>query len=167
MINIIFKKPYKSLSVKLSLFLILLLTTSSSLLSDSFFQASDSSIEIITESNEPVSVLEPVSEEPMAATYLSPQPVEVPEINKKNVPVEDVVSEANKNPYVIKCYTTTGIGSHILHVETENTITLEKLLRDIQSWPGVKRTETQLILSTYKYINPLMTKKKEEENVQN
>ncbi|MDC0071552.1 protein-disulfide reductase DsbD family protein [Gammaproteobacteria bacterium] len=50
MINIIFKKPYKSLSVKLSLFLILLLTTSSSLLSDSFFQASDSSIEIITES---------------------------------------------------------------------------------------------------------------------
>tara|TARA_B100001750_G_scaffold247366_1_gene272868 strand:- start:5051 stop:5860 length:810 start_codon:yes stop_codon:yes gene_type:complete len=49
---------------------------------------------IKTESNEPVSVLEPVSEEPMAATYLSPQPVEVPEINKKNDPVEDVVSEA-------------------------------------------------------------------------
>lgn len=50
MINIIFKKPYKSLSVKLSLFLILLLTTSSSLWSDSFFQASDSSIEVTSES---------------------------------------------------------------------------------------------------------------------
>jgi DsbC/DsbD-like thiol-disulfide interchange protein len=50
MINIIFKKPYKSLSIKLSLFLVLLLTTSSSLLSDSFFQASDSSIEVISES---------------------------------------------------------------------------------------------------------------------
>ena len=50
MINIIFKKPYKSLSVKLSLFLILLLTTSSSLWSDSFFQASDSTIEVISES---------------------------------------------------------------------------------------------------------------------
>ena len=50
MINIIFKKPYKSLSVKLSLFLILLLTTSSSLWSDSFFQASDSSVEVISES---------------------------------------------------------------------------------------------------------------------
>ncbi|MDC0076365.1 protein-disulfide reductase DsbD family protein [Gammaproteobacteria bacterium] len=50
MINIIFKKPYKSLSLKLSLFLILLLTTSSSLWSDSFFQASDSSVEVTSES---------------------------------------------------------------------------------------------------------------------
>jgi len=50
MINIFFKKPYKSLSVKLSLFLILLLTTSSSLWSDSFFQASDSSVEVTSES---------------------------------------------------------------------------------------------------------------------
>ena len=50
MINIIFKKPYKSLSVKLSLFLILLLTTSSSLWADSFFQASDSSVEVTSES---------------------------------------------------------------------------------------------------------------------
>jgi thiol:disulfide interchange protein DsbD len=50
MINIIFKKPYKSLSIKLSLFFILLFTTSSSLLSDSFFKASDSTIKIISES---------------------------------------------------------------------------------------------------------------------
>ena len=50
MINIIFKKPYKSLSAKLSLFLVLLLTTSSSLWSDSFFQASDSSVEVTSES---------------------------------------------------------------------------------------------------------------------
>ena len=50
MINIIFKKPYKSLSVKLSLFLILLLTTSSSLWSDSFFHACDSSVEVTSES---------------------------------------------------------------------------------------------------------------------
>ena len=50
MINIISKKAYKSLSVKLSFFLILLLTTSSSLWSDSFFQASDSSVEVTSES---------------------------------------------------------------------------------------------------------------------
>ena len=68
---------------------------------------------------------------------------------------------------MISCYTTTGIGSHILHVETENTFSLEKLLREIQSWPGVKRTETQLILSAYKNTNPLMVKKKEKENVKN
>ena len=33
--------------------------------------------------------------------------------------------------------------------ETTNRF-LEKLLSKIQQWPGVKRTETQLILSTYK-----------------
>jgi thiol:disulfide interchange protein len=50
MINIISKKPYKSLSLKLSFFLILLSTASFSLWSDSFFKASDSTIEIISES---------------------------------------------------------------------------------------------------------------------
>ena len=65
---------------------------------------------------------------------------------------------------MISCYTTTGSGSHILLVETENTASLEKLLRDIQSWPGVKRTETQLILSSYKTKNRLMTPNKEVVN---
>ena len=50
MINIISKKAYKSLSIKLSFFLILLSTASFSLWSDPFFKASDSTIEIITES---------------------------------------------------------------------------------------------------------------------
>ena len=67
---------------------------------------------------------------------------------------EDVVNEANKNPYVTKCYTTTGTGSHILHVKTENSTSLEKLLRVIQSWPGVKGTEL-LILNSYKSTTPL------------
>ena len=41
---------------------------------------------------------------------------------------------------------------------------IEKLLRDIQSWPGVKRTETQLILSSYKTKNRLIIPKKERVN---
>ena len=86
-------------------------------------------------------------------------------ISESSANFEAVVKKANNNSYVMQCYTTTGICSHILHVETENTITLEKLLRDIQSWPGVKRTETQLILNSYKTINPLMVIKKEEYNV--
>jgi len=77
---------------------------------------------------------------------------------------EDVVNQANKNPCVNKCYTTTGSGSHILHVKTENSTSLEKLLRVIQSWPGVKRTETQLILNSYKKTTPLTIGKKEEAN---
>jgi len=77
---------------------------------------------------------------------------------------EDVVNRANDNPYISKCYTTTGSGSHILHVNVEDSNSLEKLLRIIQSWPGIKRTETQLILSSYKNTNPLTFRVKEEVN---
>jgi len=38
----------------------------------------------------------------------------------------------------------------MLWIATENSQTLEELLRNIQSWPNVTRTETQVILSTYK-----------------
>ena len=58
--------------------------------------------------------------------------------------------ETNNNTEIIKCFSTTGNGSHVLFVRTKNTNSLESLLSKIQQWPGVKRTETQLILSTYK-----------------
>ena len=85
-------------------------------------------------------------------------------ISESSAYFEDVVKQADNNLNVIGCYTTTGSGSHILHVEVENTIALEKLLRDIQSWPGVKRTETQLILNSYKSTTPLTILHKEEAN---
>ncbi|MCS5623451.1 MAG: Lrp/AsnC ligand binding domain-containing protein, partial [Candidatus Marinimicrobia bacterium] len=47
---------------------------------------------------------------------------------------------------------TTGKGSHMLFVVSNNSSTLEDLLRKIQSWPGVIRTETQIVLSDYKMI---------------
>ena len=62
----------------------------------------------------------------------------------------EVVESAKNTLEVIKCFTTTGNGSHVLIVQTENTRSLEKLLRQIQAWPGVMRTETQTILSNYK-----------------
>ena len=62
---------------------------------------------------------------------------------------EKVVSNANGNRNIMKCYTTTGDGSHLLLVKVENTEKLEKLLRTIQSWPGVSRTQTQIVLSSY------------------
>ena len=49
----------------------------------------------------------------------------------------------------MKCYTTTGDGSHLLLVKVENTKSLEKLLRTVQEWPGVTRTQTQIVLSSY------------------
>ena len=63
---------------------------------------------------------------------------------------EAVVEKANQTQEVVQCFTTTGSGSHVLIINTENSESLENLLREIQSWPGVFRTETQLILSSYK-----------------
>tara|TARA_B100000686_G_C16172716_1_gene657088 strand:- start:108 stop:608 length:501 start_codon:yes stop_codon:yes gene_type:complete len=80
---------------------------------------------------------------------------------------EKVVSLSHETPSISKCYTTTGGGSHILLVEVENSEALEKLLRTIQSWPGVKRTETQVILSSYKDFSTtnIPNNKKEREYV--
>ena len=74
-------------------------------------------------------------------------------ISESSSHYSDVVRKANKMPEVVQCFTTTGNGSHVLLAMTENTISLEKLLRTIQEWPGVMRTETQIILSSYKSIN--------------
>lgn len=71
---------------------------------------------------------------------------------------EKVVNKAIEEPEVIRCFSTTGDGSHVLLVLTKNTHSLERLLRKIQSWPGVIRTNTQLILSSYKELTPLYLK---------
>ena len=76
-------------------------------------------------------------------------------ISESSSHYSDVVREANKTPEIVQCFTTTGNGSHVLLAVTENTTSLEKLLRIIQGWPGVMRTETQMILSSYKSINVL------------
>ena len=76
-------------------------------------------------------------------------------ISESSSHYSDVVRQANNTPEIIQCFTTTGNGSHILLAITKNTHSLEKLLRTIQGWPGVTRTETQMILSSYKNINPI------------
>ena len=76
-------------------------------------------------------------------------------ISESSSHYSDVVRKANKSSEIVQCFTTTGNGSHVLVAITENTNSLEKLLRVIQSWPGVMRTETQMILSSYKKISTL------------
>jgi Lrp/AsnC family leucine-responsive transcriptional regulator len=67
----------------------------------------------------------------------------------------EVIENVKKSNEITQCFTTTGNGSHILIARTKNTHTLEQLLRQVQSWPGVIRTETQLILSSYKDMNTI------------
>ena len=71
-------------------------------------------------------------------------------ISESSAHYTEVVESAKKTEEVIQCFTTTGNGSHVLIIQTENTRSLETLLRQIQAWPGVMRTETQIILSNYK-----------------
>tara|TARA_Y100001970_G_scaffold152956_1_gene187350 strand:+ start:374 stop:820 length:447 start_codon:yes stop_codon:yes gene_type:complete len=65
---------------------------------------------------------------------------------------QQVVDNAIDCPEIIQCFSTTGMGSLLLWVSTKNSQSLEDLLRKIQSWPDVTRTETQVILSSYKSL---------------
>jgi Lrp/AsnC family leucine-responsive transcriptional regulator len=73
-------------------------------------------------------------------------------ISESSVHYKEVTQAAEKTPEVLQCLSTTGKGSHMLFVVTRNSSTLEELLREIQSWPGIIRTETQIVLSDYKMI---------------
>ncbi len=55
-----------------------------------------------------------------------------------------------KTDEIQECHAITGDGTHLLKVRTENTGGLEKLLAKLQSWPGVTKTTTSLVLSSPK-----------------
>ena len=51
---------------------------------------------------------------------------------------------------VQELHSITGDGSHILKVRVRNTSALERLLADVQRIPGVRGTQTSIVLSTQK-----------------
>jgi Lrp/AsnC family leucine-responsive transcriptional regulator len=51
---------------------------------------------------------------------------------------------------ILECHAITGEGTHLLKIRTENTASLEKLLARIQSWTGVTKTTTSIVLSSPK-----------------
>lgn len=60
-----------------------------------------------------------------------------------------------ETPEVLECHSVTGQGSHLLKIRVENTAALERLLADIQGWPGVQWTNTNIVLSTLKETTAL------------
>lgn len=60
------------------------------------------------------------------------------------------VKEASNEPEIMECHSITGDGSHMLKIRTENTASFEKLLSTIQSWPGVSKSRSNIVLSTFK-----------------
>jgi len=59
-------------------------------------------------------------------------------------------SKVEQNADVLECHSILGEGSHILKVIAKNTEALEKLLAEIQSWPGVVSTKSFFVLSSIK-----------------
>jgi len=62
----------------------------------------------------------------------------------------DFLKAAEKHPEIMEVHAITGEGSHLVKARTWNTSTLERLLSQIQQWPGVKQTRTNVVLNTYK-----------------
>lgn len=60
--------------------------------------------------------------------------------------VEQIADE----PEILECHSITGDGSHFIKVRTKNTTYFERLLSRIQSWRGVSKTRSNLVLSTFK-----------------
>jgi len=60
------------------------------------------------------------------------------------------IAQAEASPEVLECHAVTGSGSHLLKIRTASTSTLEVLLAEVQSWPGVQWTTTSIVLSTQK-----------------
>ncbi|MDD3807536.1 MAG: Lrp/AsnC family transcriptional regulator [Candidatus Marinimicrobia bacterium] len=70
---------------------------------------------------------------------------------------QDLIDYVRQESAIQECHSITGGGSHLLKVRTKNTTSLEKILSKIQRWPGVKGTETHIVLSTFKestFIDP-------------
>jgi Lrp/AsnC family leucine-responsive transcriptional regulator len=61
-----------------------------------------------------------------------------------------LIDNVNKIPQITECYSMLGEGSHILKAIVKDSASLENLLSQIQSWPGVVRTVTSFVLSTIK-----------------
>jgi Lrp/AsnC family leucine-responsive transcriptional regulator len=62
----------------------------------------------------------------------------------------EIIKRATSHQEILECHAITGEGSHILKARTQSTATLEKLLSQIQTWPGVKNTRTSVVLSSPK-----------------
>ena len=60
------------------------------------------------------------------------------------------IQRAKQCKAVMECHSITGSGSHILKIRSKNSQALEEILYEIQNWPGVSRTQSNVVLSSYK-----------------
>jgi Lrp/AsnC family leucine-responsive transcriptional regulator len=59
------------------------------------------------------------------------------------------IEQSRLHAEILECHAITGDASHLLKIRTKNMVSLEKLLSIVQQWDGVRRTLTNLVLSTH------------------
>ena len=59
------------------------------------------------------------------------------------------LENCSKEPEIMECHAVTGDASHLVKIRTTSPGSLEQLLSKIQEWSGVKKTLTNIILSTH------------------
>lgn len=69
------------------------------------------------------------------------------------------VDQVTDEEEVLECHSITGEGSHVLKIRTKNTSSFEKLLSRIQSWEGVTRSRSNVVLSSFKETRELPIEK--------
>ena len=79
-------------------------------------------------------------------------------IMKSSEDYQPMIDELAGTEGVLEIHSVTGEGSHMVKVRTRNTLSLEKLLANIQAIPGVAGTRTSIVLNTYKETRQLDAK---------
>jgi Lrp/AsnC family leucine-responsive transcriptional regulator len=74
-------------------------------------------------------------------------------LSESSTHYQEIIDLAVARDEILECHAITGEGSHLLKVLVRGMHELESLLADIQAWPGVKNTRTDLVLSTAKQTN--------------
>ena len=70
---------------------------------------------------------------------------------------DDFVEEVKDMGHVLELHSITGAGSHVMKVRTSDTTALERFLSEIQALPGVSKTTTSIVLSTFKETRTVPT----------
>lgn len=76
-----------------------------------------------------------------------------------SVNYDSFVEQTLTDPEIQECHSITGEGSHILKIRTQDTASFEKLLSRIQSWKGVTKTRSNLVLSSFKETREIPVEK--------
>ncbi len=75
---------------------------------------------------------------------------------------DQILQRAVNNEEILECHGVTGEGSFLLKARTSSTASLEDLLNEIGSWPGVTNTRTSVVLSSPKETTVLPLRHLEE-----